>query len=185
VRRAGVVLLGGVSRSGKTVAASALSLALRAEGTPALHVSLDRFIQPLQARSASSTVRERNGFPQANARVNDLLSHAATLLPSYDPLRRDAAPGEMMTWADGVLIVEGLLASTLEVPDALRVQMVAPRGALEARRRTFYAWKGLAQGAIERVLADRDAEDLELGSLAMSPRLTYCIDDTGRLEPKP
>jgi histidinol-phosphate phosphatase family protein len=140
VRRAGVVLLGGVSRSGKTVAASALSLALRAEGTPALHVSLDRFIQPLQARSASSTVRERNGFPQANARVNDLLSHAATLLPSYDPLRRDAAPGEMMTWADGVLIVEGLLASTLEVPDALRVQMVAPRGALEARRRTFYAW---------------------------------------------
>ena len=185
VRRAGVVLIGGVSRSGKTLAASALALALRAEGTPVEHVSLDRFIEPVASRKPGNTLAQRTGMTRARTGLESLLRHESTLLPSYDPLRREVAPGEIVTWADGVLIVEGLFAATLDVPGALRVEMVASKPALLSRRRAFYAWKGRAPAEIDGVLRDRESEDLELASLATSPRITYSIDVEGRLEPKP
>jgi hypothetical protein len=81
--------------------------------------------------------------------------------------------------------VEGLFATTLDVPGALRIEMVAPKPALLSRRRAFYAWKGLSPAEIDAVLRERESEDLELASLATAPRLTYLIDADGRLEPKP
>jgi histidinol-phosphate phosphatase family protein len=191
-KRAGVVLIGGVSRSGKTTAASALALALRAEGTPALHVSLDRFIEPASSRRAPSPLAERTGSRAARAYFEKLSRHEATLIPSYDPLRRETAPGEMVTWADGVLVVEGLFAGALDAPGALHVEMVAEKTSLGDRRRAFYAWKGLAPADIEAVLAERDTEDVELAALGAvgrdathggTPRrLIFRVDDLRRLE---
>jgi D,D-heptose 1,7-bisphosphate phosphatase len=183
IRRAGIVLVGGPSRSGKTLAASALALALSAEGTPALHVSLDRFIQPASERPHGASLETRTGLREARVAVARLVRREPTYLPSYDPLRRSSAPGEIVTWSDGVLIVEGILATTLDVPAALRVEIFAPQETLGERRRVLYAWKGLDPQQIAITLREREDEDRELAALSVAPNLIYRTDHHGRLEP--
>jgi histidinol-phosphate phosphatase family protein len=185
VAERGSVVIGGVSRGGKTLAASALTLALRARGIPVLHLSLDRFIQPLGQRRAESKLFERLGLEVARSTIEHLLRRGPTLLPSYDPLRREAAPGEVVTWADGVLVLEGLLAPAIDLPAALQIEMTARPATLEQRRRGFYAWKGLTPNEIERTLAERAGEDQELASLSRVPRLHCEIDEQGRLRATP
>ena len=181
-RRAEVVLIGGASRSGKTLAASALALALSAEGTPVLHVSLDRFIEPLAGRRPAASLEARTGMAAARAAVARLVRREPTYLPSYDPRRRTSAPGEIVTWARGVLILEGILATTLDVPGALRIEIDAPVRALEQRRRAFYAWKGLAPTEIQATLDERADEDREVTAAMVAPRQVYRADSRGRLQ---
>jgi histidinol-phosphate phosphatase family protein len=183
IRERGVVLIGGASRTGKTVAASALALALRARGTPALHVSLDRFIQPLSSRRTGSSLAERTRLDAAREGIARLARHEPTFLPSYDPRKRIAAPGELVTWADGVLIVEGVLAVALDISSALRIEMVAPRDAVQERRRVFYAWKGLGHSETVGVLREREDEEQEIARLSTAPRRSLRLDEQGRLGP--
>jgi histidinol-phosphate phosphatase family protein len=176
-----MVLIGGSSRSGKTLAAAALGLALRGRGVPCLHISLDRFILPLRDRRPNASLAERTGFEAARLAVARLALHEPTLVPSYDARRREAGPSEIMAWTSGVLIVEGLYAPMLHSDPAVRIELWAPKEALEQRRRAFYSWKGLSDEELERVLQERHREDAELTAMPIGPRRSFHLDERGRL----
>ncbi len=155
-----VFVVGGASRAGKTVAAAALRLALQARGRDVLHLSLDRFIQPAATRRPEARLRERLRHADAAAALARLVGGQTLLLPSYDPFTRAAAPAMTATLPPGrVLVVDGLLATALELPGALRVAVEAPAEARLARRRAFYAWKGLAGDALELAVSGAPGDD--------------------------
>ncbi len=179
IRRAGVVAIGGPSRAGKTVAAAALGLAL---GGEVLRVSLDRFIRPASLRRANAPAAERLGLDDAARAIASLTAGRATLLPGYDPLTREAAPSEVVTWnRREVLILDGILANTLDLPGAFHVSLDAPVETRAARRRAFYEWKGLAGDELERAARGHaDEESLALDR-ARRVRLRARLDENFRL----
>jgi histidinol-phosphate phosphatase family protein len=137
-----VVLIGGPSRAGKTVAASALRLALQARGADVVHLSLDRFIEPLSARRPGAPFRERIGMAAATEAVRTIVQGGTALCPGYDPATRERGPSELFRHTGrGVLLVEGLLALDLDVDGAARLAVVADPASLAARRAAFHAWK--------------------------------------------
>lgn len=153
---AGTVLLGGRSRAGKTIAANALRLALGARGIPSTHVSLDRFLVPRAERAAGLRLRERARADLAASTIGALAAGEHVLLPGYDPSSSARAPGEVLR-RSGVLIVEGLLALEIDVPGALAIEVVASADDVRARRRAFYAWKGLADHANADLIEDEES----------------------------
>ncbi len=184
IQKAGVVLLGGPSRAGKTIAASALKLRLQARGVPVLHLSLDRFVQPASQRSASSTLRQRLCFDDAARAVAALLSGQAVRLPGYDPQTREAGQSQMMLWPSngGVLILEGLLATELDVVGAFKVALTAQQDVLRERRVAFYRWKGLAEKDLDAAVDGRAEEHETVAAAAARATLKLRLDGDLRLE---
>lgn len=159
VRRARVVLLGGPSRAGKTVAAAALHLRLQSMGVPVLHLSMDRWILPHSVRVPGSRVAERTRYAEASQALARLVAGEAVLVPGYDPRTREAAPAEMVQWSGrGVLVVDGLLAAAVDLPGAMRVALCAEPSVLRARREAFYVWKGLDGAELRNAVDGRSEE---------------------------
>ena len=185
-RGARIVAIGGPSRAGKTVAATALVLALAHEGVPALHVSLDRFIQPAHERAAGSTVRERTGFLAAAAAASALSAGSAVYLPGYEPLRRGRAAGEVAQWdRTGVLVVEGVLANDLQLPGALEVALGATDDELRARRAAFYAWKGTPGAALDEAVDGRAEELATVAAACARAHVRLRLDERSQLQEVP
>lgn len=183
VRQAGIVTLGGPSRSGKTVAAAALSLALARDGVRTLHVSLDRFIQPASERRDGSTVLERTGWGEAKAALHALVNGDAVVFPGYEPFTRKRAASRVVQWDHrAVLVVEGLLANDLELPNALEIAVVADRDVLRTRRASFYAWKGLAGAALAEAVDGREEELATVAHAIARAKLRLTLDPNHRLQ---
>jgi histidinol-phosphate phosphatase family protein len=182
VLAAGVVLLGGPSRAGKTLAANALRLRLQARGVPVVHVSLDRFIQPAPTRSPGSTVRDRTRFDEARHAVRRLVAGDAVLLPGYDPSTRGGGPAFLVQRPRGsVLIVDGVLAAAIDVPGALRIALEAPADLLRARRQSFYAWKDVEKADLDALVLGREEEHRAVAEAAATADLHLAFDDSQRM----
>jgi hypothetical protein len=180
--RARIIAIGGPSRAGKTVCANALRLHLSARGIEVVHVSLDRFLVPAAERAPSVRLRERSRFSQAAEAVRRLAAGESVALPGYDPRRRVAAPGRIVTVGEGVLIVDGLLASALEAPGVVTVAVHAPEAARLARRRRFYAWKGLSGPPLERAVRPDEEEVAEVARAVERAQLHLHLDERLRLK---
>ncbi|MEW5851325.1 MAG: HAD-IIIA family hydrolase [Myxococcota bacterium] len=182
-RSARVVLIGGGSRSGKTVAANALRLRLQTLGIPVLHVSLDRYIQPASTRKVDSTLRERIRFEDTREAVARLATCEPVLMPGYNPVTRERAASAVVQWSGkGVLVVDGLLAHALDVPGALKVVMRADAEALRERRRAFYVWKGLAPSEIDAAVDGRAEEHDTVASTLGLATLHLALDGQLRIQ---
>lgn len=182
--RARVLLLGGASRTGKTIAAAALRLRLAARGVPCLHLSLDRFIAPLSTRAMVSRLAERTRLDDASRAVSALVGGAAVLVPGYDPLTRETAPSQAFHWGGrGVLIVEGLLATSLGVDGALRIALEADRGVLDDRRSELYAWKNASRSEPwpDASAEQRREEDDAVSQATARVDVRLALDDDHRL----
>ncbi|MBS2025488.1 MAG: HAD-IIIA family hydrolase [Deltaproteobacteria bacterium] len=177
-----VVLVGGPSRAGKTVAASALALRFESQGRRTLRLSLDRFIQPANERRSESTVAERTSFAQAEAAVRALAAGTAIEVPGYDPLTRERAPTEVLQRSGEVLIIDGVLACALDVPGALKVWLGADPVALRARRLDFYRWKGLTGAALDEAVDGRAEESDAVAATRARADLSLTFDDSLRLK---
>ena len=186
VLSARVVLIGGPSRSGKTLATNALRLRLEAQGVHVLHVSLDRFILPASERSAASTAAARDRLVEAGQALSRLLDGEAALFPNYDPQTRGRAPSALLQRSPGtVLLVDGVLALAVDVPGALRVTLNAPEELLLARRQSFYSWKGLEGPDLRAALDSRAEEQWSVASAANAASLRLTFDSSQRLVPAP
>lgn len=183
VRAMGVVLLGGPSRSGKTLASTALRLALASLGVDALAVSLDRFILPACERRPGSTLRERIRFDEAQEAVRALVRGDAVLVPGYDPQTRGRAPSEVVQWdRRGVLVIDGLLAHALDLArDTFRVALAADPETLRARRAQFYQWKGLEGTAFADAVDGRADELTEVSATLSRADIRLSFDARRRL----
>ncbi len=145
-QRAGVVAIGGKARSGKTVAASALRLALQHRGVPVLHLNVDRFPEP-----------------SAPAAIRRVMDREATVIPGYDASTGRPLPSDVLCWnGQGVLVLEGRTATTWAPDGALRIAIHAAGEVLDARRAEHRAWRGVApcepvdDGAAEQAMKAAD-----------------------------
>jgi uridine kinase len=176
-----LVAIGGPSRAGKTVAAAALRLALQREGADVLHLSLDRFIRPRSERRAHDDVAGNTRFDETERAARALAAGRSVLVPGYDPRTRERAPGEVLQWnRRGVLILDGVLANALDLDGALHLALDADAETRAARRRAFYAWKGLAGEELARAVSGRPDEEARVAELS---RLR--LDGALRLEEVP
>ncbi len=182
VLAARVVLLGGPSRAGKTMAANALRLRLQGRSVPVVHVSLDRFIQPASVRRPVSTLHERTSFDEARNAVQRLVAGEAALFPGYDPSTRESGPAFLVQRPRGsILIVDGLLATAIDIPGALRVALHAPADLLRARRESFYAWKDLEKADFALSVMGREEEQRAVAQAAAASDLRLAFDTSQRL----
>jgi histidinol-phosphate phosphatase family protein len=165
--RARLVLIGGLSRAGKSTAAQVLKEMLRASGRTAHVVSLDSWLQPKEHRAESGGVVARY---RLDAAADTLLSVAKSthfcVLPVtvYDPLSRNmlSLRVPMGIAPDHILIVEGvpaLLASPLRDHARLRLFVHISETERERRLRDYYCRRGYAESAIAALIASRHEDE--------------------------
>jgi histidinol-phosphate phosphatase family protein len=179
-----VVVLGGPSRAGKTLAAAALRLRLQSKGVQVSQLSLDRFIQPAGERRPDAGAAERNRIAEASAAARALAQGRPVLTPGYDPVTRGRGASEVLQWPGrGVLILDGVLAGSLELPGALSISLQAPADALRRRRESFYRWKGLAGAELSAAVEGRPEEEAMVAELSARASLKLTLDGDLRLGP--
>ena len=123
LRPGDTVLIGGLARSGKSTFASALAWILRrAFGTNATPISLDGWVTPVEQRR-NGTVVDRFNVRGIELAFASALTHGGKVeVPLYDRQRR--RPDKTSTVAmepSDILILEGVIALLLKLPDAKRV----------------------------------------------------------------
>lgn len=112
VGRGELVLIGGLAKSGKSTLASVIVSELRRNGLAATAISLDRWINPFEARG--NGVLGRYDLYKASIFFRPWLSGEELdgLAPFYDRHTRQSIPNanRLTLPADGVLIIEGVPA---------------------------------------------------------------------------
>jgi len=167
-----VVLVGGPSRAGKTLVATALRMALQAGGHVVTHVSLDRFILGRAARRPGMPLRDRLGLQPAEEALRALAIQDSVLLPGYDPFRREPGPSRVVQSSRrGILLVDGLLATGLSMPGALTLAVHASDEVLRQRRAEFYRWKGTPPDE------GREEEDRAVAEATRPARIHLTVDE--------
>lgn len=157
------VTMGGLSRSGKSVAAFQLRRMLREEGCAAVWVKLDDWLVPASQRPNECRLTERYRLTEAQAQIQRMRAGAGIEAPGYDPRTRatTARPVAYRTGGAPVVIIEGVPALLLQLTGdrVLRVQILAPDEQTRIERlRRFYHYKGFPVEAVENLIAMREEE---------------------------
>lgn len=162
----GLIVVGGLSRSGKSTWAAVCQHALRKRGRTAHIVPLDCWIQPPPRRGAD--VRGRFRIRELVDSVRTCLESSAPIeidLPFYDRWTRQLVPEPVprVCVAPGeILIVEGVLA--LDVPElrgwATQSFYVECEETTRVRRfEREYRLRGYSAGDIEQLYREREADE--------------------------
>jgi histidinol-phosphate phosphatase family protein len=158
----GIVLIGGLARSGKSTLASALALLLRQSSQSALVVSLDNWLKSAAARVPG--LLGRYDMASAEEAVSKLVARRSVVCPAYDPMTRSSHPEHIRLDAgpDDVLIVEGCPALLSDRLRAIATLTVYVECSEERRRERFvseYRRRGMAADAIEALYASREMDE--------------------------
>jgi hypothetical protein len=151
------------------------------------HLSLDRFIEPASTRRRGSSFQERIGLETSIAAARSIARGDATLCPGYDPLTRERGPSDVFQFSgEGVLVIDGLLATTVDIDGALRIAVEADASHLASRRASFHSWKASLRSIedadeYEKTRADEDDVVAEATAAAA---LKVTIDPDFRLRPR-
>ena len=162
-----VVLIGGLSRSGKTSAAQVLKELLALGGRKSQVICLDAWLRPAAERSEGSGVLARydlDGVASLVQRLKHAPARIALDLPVYDPFTRNPIPAaDSVSIGPGdMIIVEGVPALAhgplRELADStLYVQ--APEDLRRARIVRDYLTRGWSPEAIQEMLGMRDQDE--------------------------
>jgi D,D-heptose 1,7-bisphosphate phosphatase len=165
--QARMILVGGLSRSGKSSVAQVLKELFAAACRRAHVISLDSWLLPPEARQEGAGVLSRYDLPEAVRRIREVLDPSSRhrfQIPSYDPLTRMVsieAPAQSIGPND-VLIVEGVpvlaLQELVSLADA-RLYIEAEEAARQARLLEDYRWRGLTDEQIKALLRSRTEDE--------------------------
>lgn len=165
VRPGDRILIGGLSRSGKSNFSSALAETLRARGLTAHILRLDRWLRDEADRSPGVLGRYDLDPVREFLRQSDG-ARARIPLPGYHKLRRQRLPAasELACEAGDVVIVEGTVALELgpELPGCHRILVTLPEAERRERVLREYALRGMAAGEAERIYEARQADEAPL-----------------------
>jgi histidinol-phosphate phosphatase family protein len=176
------VLIGGLSRSGKSLVAFRLRRELAQRGYRALWVRLDDWLLPASERSEDSTVQQRFRVAQAQTALNELLSGKQIKVSGYEPRTREALPQPVAydPAESQIIIVDGVPALLLELSGAerIRVQVNAPDEHIRLERlRHFYRYKGMTDMQCEELIAARAEEHASITQAGLSADMTIVPRD--------
>jgi histidinol-phosphate phosphatase family protein len=158
----GVVLIGGLARSGKSTFASALALQLRQSGQAALVVSLDSWLRSVEVRTQG--LLGRYDMAAAEEAVAKLLTRRWVTSPAYDTMTRSSQPNSKRIdlGVNDVLIVEGcpaLLSDRLLAVATLSLYVECPEKIRQKRFMSEYRHRGMTTNDIEELYASREADE--------------------------
>lgn len=173
VRQGDVVLVGGLSRSGKTTFANGMKYALAARGLNAQVLSIDRFLKNLDARAPGVIGRYDVGALEGLLSEMLVRRDAKSIaLPVYDKLgQRTVDAGErMLISAEDVMIVEGTIALTMGKDDPSPHRFYIEIDEIERRRRVIdeYLMRGRTPSEAGEIYASRQADETPIVSQSAS-----------------
>lgn len=164
-----LLLIGGLSRSGKSSLAQILKEQLAMIGRTAHILSLDGWLKPTDQRSEGQGVGTRFDLAAATRFVVELLAQTQTVkvqVPIYErktrtrrrePLILDIQPSDL-------LIVEGvpaLMCSELVSLSTMSLYTDVNHNERIERLHKDYAWRGMDTQEIDRLIASRDSDETE------------------------
>lgn len=162
-----LILIGGCSRSGKSIIASRLSQNFTANGIDNPIVAIDSWLISLENRKPDSTVLGRYDCETIIKSIKEILSGNIVYPPVYDinSRRRIAQQSKDPIFAkSGIIIVEGVIALALkELLDiaVLRIFVTVSDKIRLARLTDFYhKTKGLSIKQTKDVIFSREAEEV-------------------------
>lgn len=168
IKAGALIRVSGVSRSGKSLLASALIEVLREQGKAAALVQMDRWLLPGDNRPKDQGPISCFDWDRLKADLSSWLQGGALDigLPAYDPKGAMDLPELSLSLpSDGILVLDGTLASHF-VETAQRVSLdVFVEASEEERRDRFireYQRRGLEEEAIMALYRKRDAEERPL-----------------------
>jgi histidinol-phosphate phosphatase family protein len=168
--QARLILIGGLSRSGKSSAAQVLKEQFAAANRQAHVIALDSWLFPPADRQEGHGVLSRYDLQAAVCQIREWHTVAARRflrIPSYDPLTRTASIPALIrsVGPDDVIIVEGVPALAVEelvsLADA-RIYIETDETDRRARLLADYQWRGHSHQEIEALIESRAQDETEL-----------------------
>jgi len=162
-----LVVIGGLARTGKSSAAQVLRELLADSGRTAHIFPLDSWLKPVAERAEGTGVGSRYDLEAMLTTVTPLLrlkTRAAVSLPIYDRYRRDRYERrvEMSIDPNDVIVVEGvpaLMVDELTKAADVRVHLDMPESERVTRLRTDYRLRGVADAAVDALVASRSKDE--------------------------
>lgn len=162
-----IVLVGGCSRTGKTVLVSKLTGNIISSGINTVSVKLDSWLISVENRREDSSVLERYEIPSIISSIKRLRQGERIYQPIYDAVSRrritesGVAP---ISIKEGILFVEGVVALAVEelVENAtLRIFVDIPDDLRRQRLVNFYSdIKRLDRKEYENIIKKREKEEV-------------------------
>jgi histidinol-phosphate phosphatase family protein len=165
--QARTILIGGLSRSGKSSAAQVLKELFKAGGRQAHIIPLDSWLLPPEARLEGAGVISRYDIPEVLRCMRELADRSTRHLiriPSYDPVARTATIETPIRsiGPEDLIILEGVPA--LAIPDLVsmadaRVYLECPEPVRLSRLQRDYQWRGLSEDQVEALKRSRALDE--------------------------
>lgn len=161
------ILVGGCSRTGKTVFVSKVMKTFMTLGIHVAVMNLDAWLVSVDKRRNDSTVLERYEVDSIISSFNNLQQGKRIYPPVYDVVsrRRAAETGvDSIIITQGILIVEGVIALAIEdlvKNAALRIYTEVPDALRRERLVEFYSRvKGLNRNDCQYIIESREEEEV-------------------------
>ena len=162
-----IVLVGGCSRTGKTVLVSKLMEYIKSSEISTTVIKLDSWLVSLEKRKEDSSVLERYETSSIILSIKKLLRGETVLPPIYDAIsrRRIAESGlAQVSITNGILFVDGVVALAIEEllkHAALRIFVDIPDTLRKQRLVHFYSEiKRLDEKECESIIKTREKEEV-------------------------
>lgn len=162
-----IVLVGGCSRTGKTVLVSKLIENIISSGINTAIVNLDSWLVSLDNRKQNSSVLERYEIASIISAIKKVQQGEVVYPPVYDAVSRRRiadSGGAPISITDGILFVEGVVALAIKElieGAALRIFVDIPDKLRKQRLVIFYSdIKGLDRKEYENIIETREKEEV-------------------------
>lgn len=162
-----LILIGGLSRSGKSSVAQIFKEIYATTSRRAHIISLDSWLRPPECRKEGMGILARYDLTSAVAQIEPLLDKSQRhrlRLPNYDPLTRTVSTDSPTQFIDSgdVIIVEGIPALAIprlaSMADA-RIFVETTEPERVRRIQDDYQWRGLTSGQIDDLLGSREMDE--------------------------
>lgn len=161
-----IVLIGGNSRSGKSILASYLRINFEKSGIKVLQVSLDNWIVPQDLRYDGMDVYQRFRLPQIEADMQKLFEGKPLNVSTYaNHPQRSSFEHTYDPEDSEIVIVEGVVALSSEIirnKAHLKIYTDINRDEFNRRMLEYYTWRGKTPEETRQLIEKRETDEYQL-----------------------
>jgi D,D-heptose 1,7-bisphosphate phosphatase len=161
-----IILIGGNSRSGKSILATRLRLGFEGEGLKVLQVQLDNWLLPESMRLAEMNVYDRFRLTVIEHDLERLFSGELISGSTYvNHPDRNALPLEYNPAGSDIILVEGVVALSSEQIRKhadLKIFTLVSEDVFFARMLDYYGWRGKTEAEIIGLVDKRKTDEYQI-----------------------